>query len=153
MCYVLYWFVSLIWTCWISNICFDFFLCGCRKTTTNIRFSTCPNWWDSEVLSRVVQFLLSTLFREYLFRIIHDWIFKHTSMRDSAKDSRCSNCSFWATSLCRWLYHDTKLGLLKNRRYKPSQSPLTLDVSCGPQLSNEVRNSAWLNGFTLGAAR
>ena len=76
-----------------------------------------------------------------------------TSILDSAKDSRWSSCSFWATSLCLWLYHETKFGLLKNRRYKPSQSPLILEVSWGPQLSNDERNSSWLKGFTLGAAR
>ena len=41
---------SLIWMCWISNICFDFFLTtiACRKTTTIFLNSTRPNRWATK---------------------------------------------------------------------------------------------------------
>ena len=47
---------SLIWTCWILNICFDFFHCIClHKITTNIWLSrskiqnlTYPNQWAAK---------------------------------------------------------------------------------------------------------
>ena len=40
---------SWIRTCRISNIGFDFFNCVClKKTITNIRNSTSPNWWATK---------------------------------------------------------------------------------------------------------
>ena len=36
---------SLIWRCWIFDICFDFFKCCClRKTTINIRYLIFKIW-------------------------------------------------------------------------------------------------------------
>lgn len=70
----------------------------------------------------------------------------------SERASSCKACNLSANSVYRILNHPLKLGDLKNLLYKPTQSPLTPEVSCGPAVSSEAKKSSGLNGNGVGAA-
>lgn len=61
-------------------------------------------------------------------------------------------CNFLLTSRNLALYQPLKFVDLKKRRYKPTQSPLIIEVSWGPEVANVARKSSWLKGLGVGAA-
>lgn len=77
------------------------------------------------------------------------WLRRVLTMCDRASSWR--TLSFLAIDWYRVLYQPLKFGDLKNRRYRPSQLPLTLDVKWGPEDSRDAIKSSGLNGNGRGA--